>query len=194
MKGSGNSVWAAGLVCLATLAIAEEAMITEQEALDAAGRALRAERARGEPLFSQWPLLSAAAPKLVQDVTGAPSYWIVGLVSGDRFVGFVRVMPDGGIAAIGVTCDRPQRPETCPTPTFALSRAELENFARASGSLTDDDQASAPRLVHDGPPGRDMWLIETRKDGSPDRWIFVGAGGVYERPAGAVHGADPALE
>jgi hypothetical protein len=169
-------------------------MITEQEALDAAGRALRAERGQGDSLFAQWPSLAAAGPKRVEDVTGAPSYWIVGLVSRDRVVGFVRVTPDGGIAAIGVTCDTPQRPEACPTPTFALSRAELEGIARASGSLTDGFQASPPRLVHDGPPGRDVWLIETRRNGVPDRWIFIGAGGVYERPAGVLWGADDTLE
>jgi hypothetical protein len=40
-------------------------------------------------------------------------------------------------------------------------------------------------FVHDGPPGREAWLVPVAVGGGRiTRWIFVSEGGIYERTAG----------
>jgi hypothetical protein len=139
-------------------------------------------------LFTPWEELELASPRLVSDLSGDPSYWVVPLHCGHHPVGFVRVMPDGEVAAIGFTCRQPENPEACPVPTFALTPSAIEEKFLADSRLHPGENRSEPRLVHDGPPGREAWLIETRRDGLPRRWIFVGQAGIYERAAGITLG------
>lgn len=187
-------VMAAGLICLAAIANAKDAMITQHEALEAAERALKTDVAPDDRMFTQWSALGVADPHVVHDVSGTPSYWIVGLASRGRIVGFARVTVAGDVAAIGITCQTPERPETCPTPVFALTAEEVEETFGQGVTLGTEERPEPALLVHDGPPGREAWLIETRRGGVPERWVFVGAGGVYERLAGSMVGEDSALE
>jgi hypothetical protein len=64
--------------------------------------------------------------------------------------------------------------------------------AQAAGRVhgARGETAAAPVYVHDGPPGREAWLVEVSRGGRPTRWIFVTPGAVYERPAGTLQGAD----
>lgn len=183
---------AAGLMWLAAGAAAEVGMVEADAAERAAGVALRAAAAEGAPDVAAWRELSAGAALAVAEVTGAPSYWLVPLRSGAKAVGFVRVGADGGVAAMGFTCRAPEAPETCPDPVFAMSSEEIG--AQVGAMLGDGETADAPRLVHDGPPGREVWLTATRLDGAAHRWIFTSPGGSYVRAAGALHGEDPAVE
>ena len=44
------------------------------------------------------------------------------------------------------------------------------------GAAIDD-----PVYVHDGPPGREAWLVRVREADGPPQTLFVGPGGMYER-------------
>ncbi len=169
-------------------------MISENDALMAAERALLHDVGADNEEFAQWPDLSASSVHLVHDLTGAPSYWLVSLSSGDHVVGFARVMSDGAVAAVGLTCQTPEAPQDCPTPVFAMTQAAVQETISAALPEPEDQTGTTPLLVHDGPPGREVWWVENRKNGSPYQWLFVGPGGLYERPAGTVLGDNPLRE
>jgi hypothetical protein len=169
-------------------------MINRGAAWEAAHGALRSHLIEGDPLFTPWVELEVSDPRLVSDVSGKPSYWAVPLLCGCNTVGFVRVMSDGTVAAIGITCHTPETPEACPVPTFALSPEDVESRFLAESRLQSGEKRTEPKFVHDGPPGREVWLIETRRDGLPSRWIFVGQAGIYERRAGIIFGTGPEME
>jgi len=46
------------------------------------------------------------------------------------------------------------------------------------------DSALEPVYVHDGPYGREAWLVEVLRNGRPNRWIFVTPAFIYERTCG----------
>lgn len=194
-KSSGYvSVMAAGLFGFADFAVGEDAMISENGALTAAEYALHHDMCVNDPVFARWSGLSARGVHLVHDIKGSPSYWLVGLFSGDQIVGFARVMKDGTVAAIGLTCRTPGAPEDCPTQVFAMTQADVQKKIGTALSTPADQTGTTPLLVHDGPPGREVWLVEGRKNGSPYKWFFVGPGGVYERPVGTFSGEDSMCE
>jgi hypothetical protein len=152
--------------------------------------ALTALMRSGDALLLPWGNVTVGGPVLVETLAGAPSYWLVPLIAAARAIGFARVDPAGRVAAIGITCRTPGRVEDCPRLVTGLSSAE----ARARALLEPGETALPPRYVHDGPPGREAWLIETRRGGLPQRWIFVTPGGAYSRPAGTVPGTNPMVE
>jgi hypothetical protein len=59
-----------------------------------------------------------------------------------------------------------------------------EATRRAHRLIAEGEQASKPMFVHDGPPGREAWLVTTFIAGLATRWIFVTPGFTYERRAG----------
>ena len=169
-------------------------MISESAAREVAHRALSTHLDERNPLLASWAGLEVSGPRLVSDLNGLPSYWIVPLVCGPHAVGFVRVLSDGVVAAIGVTCRTPETPEACPKPDFTLTAEEVERKFGTEVRLLKGETASPPRLVHDGPIGRETWLIETYLNGLANRWIFVGRAGTYERNARVIPGADADME
>lgn len=169
-------------------------MISANEALAAAEQALNHDVGANDPSFLQWPSLSVQGVHRVHDLAGVPSYWVVGLSSGGHIVGFARVMGDGTVAAIGFTCRTPRSPQHCPTPIFAMTERQVQMAIRGGASVPAGQTSTAPLLVHDGPPGREVWWVEKYRDAIPDQWVFVGTGGVYERPAGTFLAQDPLHE
>jgi hypothetical protein len=169
-------------------------MIGAREARAAARAALRAARAEALPPVSAWEDLSVADPVAVSNLSGAPSYWSVPLVCMGHVVGFVRVLPSGAVGAIGMFCQRPDAPHTCPLPPIGQSAQEVAEVVREAGLLGAGETLGDVRLVHDGPPGREAWLAETHQDGLPRRWIFVTPAGHYDRPAGTVAERDPPMD
>ena len=93
---------------------------------------------------------------------------------------------------IGLICRTPDRIEACPSVVTLLTAEEAETAAHSL--LEPGETASPPRFVHDGPPGREAWLIETRRAGRPARWITVTPGGASPREAGRRIGEDPTVE
>lgn len=111
-------------------------------------------------------------PVLVRTTGGTPSYWLVPLEHDDRCVGFVRVAGGGAIAAVG--------------RYGGSSALDLDADAvidRVSNRLADGEVAARPMLVHDGPPGREAWMLVASVGETPRRRLFVTPTGLYERPA-----------
>jgi hypothetical protein len=113
------------------------------------------------------------APVLVHSVAGQPSYQLVPLRLAGGARGFVRVGPGGRVQAVGRYGG--------PAPV-TMDPADVAT--RVASVLRGDEEAGAPRLVHDGPPGREAWLVVVSVGGAPSRWLFVGPGGVHERSPG----------
>ena len=66
-------------------------MIGQEAARAAAADTLSALLAARDPLFAPWPEPSAGAPVMVEDLSGAPSYWLVPLEAKGRVIGAARV-------------------------------------------------------------------------------------------------------
>lgn len=165
-------------------------MINKGVAREVACNALSSRLIENNALFTPWAGLEVSSPRLVSDLAGRPSYWVVPLLCRRHTVGFVRLLSDGVVAAIGFTCRTPETPEACPTPDFVLTPQDVEAKFLPELSLQNGEKTSLPILVHDGPIGRESWLIKTRLNGVINRWIFVGRAGIYERAAGIIIGAD----
>jgi hypothetical protein len=166
-------------------------MIDGDAARRAALSTLQGMQREGDQLFQPWGKLSAGAPVLVHDVAGTPSYWLVPLVARDRAVAFARVDARGRTMAIGSNCRTPEDISTCPRVVTGISAEEAVARVHAEGRLVPGETVVQTQYVHDGPPGREVWLVVTMLDGRPKRWLFVSRAGLYERPAGALIGENP---
>lgn len=169
-------------------------MIAAGAAQDAATASLDDLLAAGDPMFASWPRPSAGMPVTVHDVTGAAAYWLVPLEARDRVIGAARVDARGRVMTIGVTCRTPQRIVDCPRVVTGLTAEEAAARACSEAALEAGETPSPPRFVHDGPPGREAWLVETSRGGRPYRWIMVTPGGCAARAAGTRVGSDPDRE
>jgi len=138
--------------------------------------------------------VTVGAPVSVHDVAGPPSYWLVPLLAHERAAGFVRVDRDGQTMAVGRFGGSADETAARPGIVTGLSADEAAERARTDGRLAADEVPGTPRFVHDGPPGREVWLVETSRAGRPNRWLFISAAGLYERPAGVRSGEDSSLE
>ena len=146
-----------------------------------------------DPMFAPWSDASLGRrPVLVRNVLKDPSYWLVPVLIQERVVGFVRVLGTGRVAAIGTFYQDPKEIEACPSTVTGIDAAKARRRAEERIHPEQGEEASDPVFVHDGPPGREAWLIEVIKEGKPHRWIFVTPAFVYERPAGEL--LDEALE
>jgi len=167
-------------------------MIDARQARDAAAEALASALAERDALFARWPEPEVGAPVMVETVTGAPSYWLVPLEAADRVIGVARIDALARVMTIGLVCRTPDRIEGCPRVATLLTADEAAAGARTV--LEPGEEALPPRYVHDGPPGREAWLVETRHDGRPARWIVVTPGGATAREAGETTGTEPGVE
>lgn len=167
-------------------------MIDATAAREAAAGALASLLAERDPLLASWPEPAVGAPVMVATVTGDPSYWLVPLEAANRAVGAARIDAEANVMTVGLICRTPRRIEDCPRVVTLLTAEEAAAQARAV--LEPGEEASPPRFVHDGPPGREAWLIETRHHRQPARWITVTPGGASARPAGERTGSEPGVE
>jgi hypothetical protein len=117
--------------------------------------------------FPDWGSATTGEPVLVHDVDGQPSYWTVPIEADGRVIGFVRVGLDGVVSASGVPRDR----------RAVVTGITEADAAAAVSSLAEEIER--PVYVHDGPPGREAWLVR-----AGTRRYFVTAAGVRTEPAG----------
>ena len=169
-------------------------MIDAELARANAVRALQSLRIEHDPILQRWSDLSIGEPAAVCDVAGPPSYWLAPFVKEGRVIGFVRIGADGGTMAVGVTCRTPDNIAACPALVTGISGEEASARVRSEVALVEGEALSTPRFVHDGPPGREAWLVESRVGARPHRWFFVSQAGVYQRPAGVRIGEDAGRE
>jgi hypothetical protein len=157
-------------------------MIGRREASKAAGRELQGAVVRGDPGFASFAAASLGEPQLVHDLARRPSYWVVPVEHVGRVIGFIRITATGGVAAVGSFCRDPSSLADCPLTITHISARQARQRAAARINAAAGEVAEFPIYVHDGPPGREAWLVETNTPGRPRRRIFVTAAEAYERP------------
>ena len=151
-----------------------------------ARRAADAERARAaerDSHFAPWAGASVGEPVLVSTMSGEPSYWTVPVESRGRVIGFVRVSGTGQAMAAGAFYRDPQQLSGCPSVVTGVTAQEAARLA-ATAAGASEDEVDAPSYVHDGPPGREAWLVRVRSGGQ-HRDLLVTAAGAVDRPAGS---------
>ena len=164
--------------------------IPTTEALRSAAEQRARALASRDPLFSPWAEATLGEPLLVRTVAGRPSYWLVPVEHESRTIGFVRVTQAGKAVAAGALYRDPADLESAPHTVTGITAAEaVERIADAVGP---GGVVSGPMYVHDGPPGREAWMVRVRNSDGGGRTIFVTAGGWYERSASEA--SDPSLE
>lgn len=113
-------------------------------------------------------------PVLVWTLDGVPAYWVFPLLEGGTAAGTLRLTPAGEVISLA----RPSRQGSVTgagiDDRVASSRAKDE-VAHRPGTLL-----SPPRLVMDGYPGREAWLVEVREPGQDIRRLLISSGGVQE--------------
>jgi hypothetical protein len=158
-------------------------------------RRAAAERARTvatqDALFEPWARSTVGEPVLVREVTGDPSYWLVPVELADRAIGFVRVTTEGRAVASGALYRHPGMLDTAPAVVTGITAADARE--RVADALGPDSVAEDPIYVHDGPPGREAWLVRVRERDGATRLLFVTGAGWYERSPDAA-GSSPGLE
>ncbi len=154
-------------------------LIDENKAKELAGEELS--QLEKEGLFTQWSNASIGAPVMVRNLFKEPSYWLVPVLILDKLAGFIRVLGSGKVAHIGTFY---RDAKNIDGPSVITGIVSTEASKRAAERIHIGESASAPCFIHDGPIGREAWLVEVIKDGKPTRWIFVTPAFVYERPAG----------
>lgn len=169
-------------------------MIDAAHARATAARGLVALRREADPMIRSWPDIDVGEPVCVYTIDSRPSYWRVPLEVQGRVIGFARVAATGDLQAIGVTCRSREALASCSSVTTGLSAEEAQERVRNEGLLDADETMQLPIYVHDGPPGREAWLLATTRGGHPARWFFVTPGGVTQRTAGRRYGEDPTVE
>jgi hypothetical protein len=166
--------------------------INADQALKVASEEMRRFLIQGDPMFAPWRDASLGQPVLVKDLFRNPSYWLVPVLIHGRAAGFVRVLETGRVGAIGTFYRSPEQIEACPAVVTGIDAAQASRRAEERIQPELGEVAADPVFVHDGPRGREAWLIEVLKEGKPQRWIFVTRAFIYERPAGKL--LDEALE
>lgn len=159
--------------------------VSEREALEIALRAITYAPFEQDSLFEPWRAARLGTPVLVRDIGKRPSYWVVPVQIIGRAAGFVRVTGAGRVSAMGSFYQSPNEIDACPLVVTGIRAAEAASLAEEWIHPELGEVGSVPIYVHDGPPGREAWLIEVgSREGNPLRWIFVTPAFVYDRPAG----------
>jgi hypothetical protein len=137
-----------------------------------------------DPLFAPWTDASVGEPILVRSTDGRPAYWLAPIEHAGRAIGFVRVSLAGEVAAAGVLYRDVRRAGDAPA---LVTRLDAETaLARAREAVPGSEPIGDAVYVHDGPPGREAWMVRLRDPDRATRVVFVTPGGTYERdPAGA---------
>lgn len=166
--------------------------VSADQAVEIARTEIKRTEIQRDPMFAPWSDASLGQPVLVENVFKESSYWLVSVLIQERVVGFVRVIGTGRVVAIGAFYQDPKQIDDCPTTVTGISAVEASRRAEERIHREQGEVASDPVFVHDGPQGREAWLIEAIKEGRPHRWIFVTPAFVYERSGGEL--LDEALE
>jgi hypothetical protein len=132
-----------------------------------------------DPTMADLRRARVGEPVLARSPGGVPAFWIVPLEAGTRVPGFARVELDRRVAQIGRLGASADDPSTWSGAAFFRGPAETTlNEIRARHQTA---ALSQPELSYDGSPAKWAWLV---KVGEPaTRFIFITAGGWYERPA-----------
>jgi len=124
--------------------------------------------------------LTPGEPECVRAVEARPGsgYWLVAGWSGARILAIARILRDGRVATVGHISVPASDGAKAVT---GLSHAGVESLAsdivREHGGRIVD----GPVLVHDGPVGREAWLLALQRQSGETLYVFATAGGTYVR-------------
>ena len=149
---------------------------------------MRAMPAR-DPLFGPWADASVGGPVVVHAIDGRPSYWLVPVELAGHAIGFVRVSLVGEVEAAGVHYRDPRRLQAVPAVVTRIRADDAE--ASAVATVPGAEPIAPPIYVHDGPPGREAWMVRLRDPACRIRLVFVTPGGTYEHQADPASGGEP---
>jgi hypothetical protein len=131
-----------------------------------------------DPLFAPWATATIGQPIPVRSTEGRLAYWLVPVEREARAIGFVRVSLQGEPMAAGVLYRDPSRLDAAPQLATRIG-AEVA-LERAREAVPGGEVIDEAIYVHDGPPGREAWLVRIRERDAI-RLVFVTPGGTYER-------------
>jgi hypothetical protein len=157
--------------------------ITRKEAKEIAMDVMARNKDPEDPVFSRWSGSIAGRPLLVRTLSQDPSYWIVPLTKGGIPIGFIRILGTGRVVHMGIVhqesdAHRENREIT------GMTRREIEQRVARRFTIHRGEILSRPVFVHDGPVGREAWLVIVSSQSVPTRWLFITPSFEYERPAG----------
>lgn len=120
-------------------------------------------------------------PERVCTPEGALAYFLVPDQRDNGVVAVARVLSDGRVA--GIVRPAVSAPD-CAAVVTGLAAVQVRALARDIAGQHDGALVGEPLLVHDGPIGREAWLLVVAVAGGARRWVFATAGGTYARTPG----------
>jgi len=129
------------------------------------------------------PGLQPGEPELVHAIEPAshavPGYWLVPGLSDGAILAVARILRDGRVATVA---SLPAQVGDCAEAVTGLSARQMaamaDQIARSHGGRAEQN----PILVHDGPVGREAWLLAVESSAGATLLVFATAGGTYVRP------------
>ncbi|MCB9458514.1 MAG: hypothetical protein H6670_02610 [Anaerolineaceae bacterium] len=159
--------------------------IDSEQAAKIARSAITQTQREGDPLFAPWSAAVAGIPLLVSTVFKQPSYWLVPVNIQQQLIGFVRILGTGEVAAVGVYYRDPAHFKQTSPASASMTGAEAREVVEQTFQLDPGESVGAATFVHDGPIGREAWLVEIVRGEAATTWVFVTPAGMYERPVGS---------
>ncbi len=117
-------------------------------------------------------------PEQVDTPGGAPAYVLVSDRREEGVVAVARVLLDGRVASVARLAGPAAN---CAAAVTGLETARIRALAHEIAGQHGGTLLGEPKLVHDGPVGREAWLLVVERPGGVRRWVFATAGGTYER-------------
>lgn len=122
--------------------------------------------------LGEWPEGVAGDPLLVSTLDGDPSYWFIPILQDGSPAGALRLWTDGELLS------------AAPDPARMGAPPPREEAVRRARELTGPDaRVLEARYVHDGPPGREAWLVTVGGQSAPRRILVSGGGAEERRPS-----------
>ncbi|MCZ7681609.1 MAG: hypothetical protein M5U28_23560 [Sandaracinaceae bacterium] len=110
-------------------------------------------------------------PLPVTQPGGAPAGWLVGIVVGERLVGFLQFDLESRVLRTSWFPMRSESLEGCPLAVTWLDASAVSRRAREL--LESGEELDAPRLTYDREPSRLQWLVPVRVGSHPRGSIAV---------------------
>jgi hypothetical protein len=124
--------------------------------------------------------LTPGEPAYVQsaDATPGSGYWLVAGWSSSVIRAVARILRDGRVASVGqISAPATDAAEAVTGLSGARVASLKGEIARTySGRIVSD-----PTLVHDGPVGREAWMLALQRDSGETLHLLATAGGTYVR-------------
>jgi hypothetical protein len=120
------------------------------------------------------PHVAVADPVLVWTLEGVPAYWVFPLADDGTTIGALRLTLGGEVISLA--------PRSRHGSETAAGIDQGDALSRAQGAVAGSPgtRLSPPRLVMDGYPGREAWLVEVQERDQVVRRLLISSGGVQE--------------